>query len=103
MDTDIETTESLGMVAIYAAAAIESGQGEKLVITPSQTRVHGTTREPIYEYRVECPGLRVLVAGVAHQTVKVIGQNLQAVTRGLKRAAEGRAYTATELLRNGGA
>ena len=102
MDTDTETTESMGITAIYLTAAIESGQGDKCVVIPREVRRHSQTNAAIYEYRVEMPGLRALVDDVQHQRVKVVGQNLQAITRGLKRATE-RAYTATELLRNGGA
>ena len=98
--TTTEITQSLQMVAIYAAAALERGNGEKCAVSLRQV---GTSNQsqPIYEFTVQMPGLRDLIDGVAHKKVRVEPAAFMAIVRGLKRASA-RAYTATELLRNGG-
>ena len=105
MNTDIETTEALGVTAIFAAAAIEQGSGEQFCVTLKQTRIHAATSSPVYEFRMEMPGLRALMDDVHQGRLKVEAKawsdRLQAITKGLKRATE-RAYTARELLTLGG-
>ena len=101
MDIDIETTESMGMAAIYATAAIEQGDGEKCCVTLREVRRHKVTNDPLYEFRVELPGLRAMVKAVGLRQLKVVPQVYAAMFKGLKRATE-RAYTARELLTLGG-
>jgi len=98
--TETQTTQSLQMVAIYATAAIEQGNGEKCVVSLRQVAIT-KDGQPLYEFAVEMPGLNTLIDGVAHQKVRVEPARFMAIVRGLKRA-NARAYTATELLRNGG-
>lgn len=100
--TDRYSTQSLQEVAIFATAAIEQGRGEKFAVV--LVRV-GTKSDnmPLYEFRAELPGLPDLVNAVAHQKVKVVPQTFSAIVRGLKRAGDDRAYSASDLLRLGGA
>jgi len=97
---ETQTTQSLQMVAIYATAAIEQGNGEKCVVSLRQVALTRDS-QPLYEFQVEMPDLKALIDGVAHQRVRVEPTKFMAIVRGLKRA-NARAYTATELLRNGG-
>ena len=102
---DVETTTGLQMAALILTAALEKGSGEKCCVS---LREFGQTRDfgPLYEYRIEMPGLAQMRGDLEQGRIKVDARvwtdKLQAVIRGLKRATA-RAYTANELLRNGGA
>ena len=102
--TDAKTTSGLAMVALWACAAIEQKMGDKFAVILTEFG-RAKDGQPLFEFRAEMPGLGQLLDDLAHGRIRVEATEwtarIGALTRGLKRA-NARAYTATELLRNGG-